>query len=155
MLLVCWTGVFWDGMGIALCCPGSVVGSLAFCSSISKSCSCGTYMYNCTCTFHNYRTCWSKSRRPTNPQNPLHSLDNITKQQSHNAIPTPTQNTPDQHTNNTNKALYYIQPQLHTACTRYCHVEQMLLSSYLHRASSTYKYFIGQLMHKYITRRYS
>jgi len=31
----------------------------------------------------------------------------------------------------------------------------MLLSSYLHRASLTYRYFIVQLMHIYKTRRYN
>ena len=33
---------------------------------------------------------------------------------------------PDQHTNNINKRLY-MQPQIHTACTRYCNVAQNLL----------------------------
>ena len=33
--------------------------------------------------------------------------------------------TPDQHTKNINKGLY-MQPQIHTACTRDCNVEQIL-----------------------------
>jgi hypothetical protein len=45
---------------------------------------------------------------------------------SHDPIPTPTHNTPDQHTNNINKGLY-MQPQIHTAGTRHSNVEQVLL----------------------------
>ena len=93
----------------------------AFLSSIIKTLR-QTIGYHFTCRFSNKNLIdhWAEGRWP----NALHFLANVTKQKSHNLIPTPTKYTPDQHIDNSNNGS----------------VHDYVYSIYVHDIISTYPY---------------